>query len=179
MQSIEGEIWIPVVGFEGYYEVSDQGRVRSVERTVPANTGTRLVPSTILTPWVDPKGYCTVGLGKPGQKAKTLRVHRIVLEAFVGPRPSQLEACHGNGDPADNRRSNLRWDTHSANNLDRVKHGTHPLAARDRCLRDHALDEANTYVNPSGYRSCRTCRRVADNEYRRRAAERIAEQGAA
>jgi hypothetical protein len=57
-------------------------------------------------------------------------VHHLVLLAFVGPRPDGLICCHGNGDPTDNRPENLRWDTHSANSKDAIKHGTarHPMS---------------------------------------------------
>lgn len=51
-------------------------------------------------------------------------IHRLVLEAFIGPRPQGLVCCHNNGNPADNRLCNLRWDTQKSNALDKVKHGT-------------------------------------------------------
>lgn len=51
-------------------------------------------------------------------------VHKLVLEAFVGPCPEGMEACHNNGDSYDNRLCNLRWDTHLNNVHDKIKHGT-------------------------------------------------------
>ncbi len=51
-------------------------------------------------------------------------VHRLVLEAFVGPCPKGMECCHNDGDPTNNNLSNLRWDTRKANSADRKKHGT-------------------------------------------------------
>lgn len=53
-----------------------------------------------------------------------LTVHRMVLTTFVGPCPPGIQACHNNGDPTDNRLSNLRWDTPKSNSEDRVRHGT-------------------------------------------------------
>jgi hypothetical protein len=54
---------------------------------------------------------------------RLFRVHVLVLEAFVGPRPPGMVCCHGDGDPTNNALSNLRWDTPQANHADRVKHG--------------------------------------------------------
>ncbi len=58
-------------------------------------------------------------------------IHRLVLEAFVGPCPPGMEACHfPDRDPANNRLENLRWDTHAENMKDAVKHGTHMRGTR-------------------------------------------------
>lgn len=63
--------------------------------------------------------------GAPGSRQRWVFVHVLVLEVFVGPCPSGMEGCHANGDPSDNRLVNLRWDTHSANMRDAMRHGTH------------------------------------------------------
>lgn len=68
-------------------------------------------------------GYLGVYLGMNG-KRKSYYVHRLVLEAFVGPCPAGLEGCHNNGDRKDNRLGNLRWDTKKSNNADKILHGT-------------------------------------------------------
>jgi hypothetical protein len=60
-------------------------------------------------------------------KVRTRSVHRLVLEAFVGPCPPGMEGCHNNGDPWDNCLSNLRWDTHQNNMADAFAHGTFVL----------------------------------------------------
>lgn len=175
MQSIEQELWKPIPGYEGRYEASDQGRIRSLPRIVSSGnrSGVRSVPGVLRTAWRDPKGYLSVNIARDGDRARSQRVHNLVLMAFVGPKPTpEHQARHLDGDPSNNRPSNLRWGTSSENNLDRVVHGTHPLAARSSCLRGHPLDETNTYVNPSGYRSCKACRRTADHQYRLRAAAR-------
>jgi hypothetical protein len=52
------------------------------------------------------------------------RVHRLVLEAFVGPAPEGEEGCHNDGNPANNALGNLRWDSHPSNMADQVAHGT-------------------------------------------------------
>jgi hypothetical protein len=57
-------------------------------------------------------------------KGASRKVHRLVLEAFVGPCPPGMECCHNDGNPLNNRLDNLRWDTRRSNQLDRNRHGT-------------------------------------------------------
>lgn len=68
-------------------------------------------------------GYLYVTLHGPNKKPLQAGVHRLVLEAFCGPKEG-MYACHNNGNPADNRLENLRWDTPSGNQADKVIHGT-------------------------------------------------------
>lgn len=120
------EEWRPVVGFEGLYEVSDHGRVRSLGRVITDKRGWnyRRRPR-LLSPGRLKSGHLCVRLYAIDGTARTYRVHELVLVSFVCPRPDGLEACHYDGDPANNHRSNLRWDTRSANIFDQVRHGTH------------------------------------------------------
>lgn len=148
--------WLPVVGYEGLYEVSDDGQVRSVDRVVPRGSGTLFVRGRALIP-TKIGAYQTVGLSKVGVCA-TRRIHNLVLEAFVGPRPEGMVACHNNGRRDDLRASNLRWDSQSANLFDAVKHGTHHNAAKVQCKRGHPFTPGNTYINPTSKgRQCRQC----------------------
>lgn len=118
------EVWKPVVGFEGFYEVSNMGRVRSVARRVLHKRAgsTRISPSRILRPALRAYGYLGLQLSVRGKQSSHY-VHALVLRAFVGPRPDGTEACHCNGVATDNRACNLRWDTKSENNKDRFRHG--------------------------------------------------------
>jgi hypothetical protein len=118
MQSVSEE-WRPVVGLEGQYEVSSLGRVKSLPKMVFRGRGPFMTKERIIGGRSRAAGYPVVHVG-----AKCLYIHALVLEAFVGPRPSGLEACHNNGDRTDNRAENLRWDTPRANQMDRAKHGT-------------------------------------------------------
>lgn len=128
--------WKQVVGFEGLYEISDTGTVRSLSRRVPTKgNGTRIVRGRILNPAPDRNGYIRVQLFKNGVCVRAM-AHRLVLEAFVGPCPEGCEACHGNGIPADNRIENLRWGTAKDNASDRYAHhgsyvGKNHMAHRD------------------------------------------------
>jgi hypothetical protein len=117
-QSVER--WLPVVGCEGAYEVSDQGRVRSLDRTVVTATGVvRNYKGKILNP--QPAGRkekrLKVTISIDGYQSPQY-IHLLVLGAFVGPRPDGTEACHNNCNPCDNRHVNLRWDTRASNQND-------------------------------------------------------------
>ena len=102
---MQDEIWRPVVGYEGLYEVSNMGRIRSVSRTDDAN---HYRPSKILSPYKNTTGYRTVNLcGKLLSKNKSL--HTIVAEAFLGPRPEKLVVDHIDNNPLNNRLDNLQY----------------------------------------------------------------------
>lgn len=121
--------------FAGRYEVSSLGRVRSVARVVSREWARRGRPHKMRVGGNLMRGHVRVGRsGRPVAVMVTLRdcfgkphcvrLHRMVLEAFVGPCPEGMECCHNNGNPVDNRLSNLRWDTHAANHEDMREHGT-------------------------------------------------------
>lgn len=76
------------------------------------------------------RGYLEVQLRTSPSKSKMFKVHRLVLEAFVGACPAGMECCHGDGVPANCRIDNLRWDTRKNNAADRVRHGTHQRGER-------------------------------------------------
>ena len=118
--SLPDEIWKPVVGFEGTYEVSNFGRLWSVPRKHPRS-------GRFLRYWVTPKGYRKFKIG--GVVSVTRYIHALVLEAFVGPRPEGMEAAHLNGDPSDNRVENLKWVSSEENKLHQKQHGTQPLGS--------------------------------------------------
>lgn len=105
------EEWKPVVGHEESYEVSDLGRVRSLDREVPCFNGTRRMKGRILKPGPNNSGHVTVAIGQRNSRL----VHTLVLEAFVGPRPEGCDSLHLNHNPKDNRLSNLKWGTRGEN----------------------------------------------------------------
>lgn len=117
------EEWRPVLGFEGLYEVSSFGRIRGVERKAVDG---RRVPSRLIALVPRPNGYIQVHLACRDGSKRCAMVHTLVLEAFSGPRPDGLVACHNNGSGSDNRSGNLRWDTQRNNLLDMQRHGTSP-----------------------------------------------------
>lgn len=151
------EEWRAVVGYEGAYEVSNLGRVRSCTRTVRhPMKGRVVVLGRLMSPTVGKNGYWKVGLSREG-KRRTMNVHVLVLTAFVGPRPPGMEACHGPSGCLDNSVENLRWDTPSENRYDSVRDGTHPFAARDTCKFEHHLLEPNLVRSRLPKRTCLAC----------------------
>lgn len=112
------ETWRPVPGFPDY-DVSDQGRVRS---WLNNRHGRRSTPRTIGSTMTN--GYRIAKLRSRDGDTKITLVHRLVLTVFVGECPPNMEACHWDGDPANNHLENLRWDTKQSNAADRKRHGT-------------------------------------------------------
>lgn len=115
------ENWLPVVGYEGHYEISDLGRVRSLKG---GRYGFR-----ILRGGINSDGYHGFSLSLNGH-SNSLKAHVMVLTAFVGPRSPGMEGCHFDGDRMNNRLDNLRWDTRLANQHDRIRQGTHNAGER-------------------------------------------------
>jgi hypothetical protein len=127
-----GESWRPIPGAEGYYSVSDLGRIRSEpvpERTLGRQRG------RILTPSCDSNGYPSFKIIIPGRRPKNLKVHRAVASAFLGSPPSGMQVNHKNGDKTDNRSTNLEYVTCRENIHHCWRTGLHGT--------DHCQGEAN------------------------------------
>lgn len=130
------ETWKDIVGYEGRYQVSDQGRIKSLPNS-------RRFSELVMKLAGHPKtGHYICNLtdqfdGKWRQKSYF--VHTLELAAFVGERPEGFEGCHNDGNPQNNALTNLRWDTTSSNQMDRVAHGTSNRGVRNRAAK---LDEA-------------------------------------
>ncbi len=118
------ERWRDVVGYEGVYQVSDLGRVRSVNRVVRgALRGPKKLKGRVIRLNPDRYGHLKVQLCKEGV-GTTVHVHRLVLAAWVGPCPEGEEVRHGPAGVADNSVGNLCYGTRSENNLDKRRDGT-------------------------------------------------------
>lgn len=130
------ERWADIEGFEGLYQVSDQGRVRSLDRVL--SDGRRWRGGLLSTKKGGGRHVC-IRLCKDG-KHHWRGLHRLVLTAFVGPCPEGMEGAHNDGTPANNALDNLRWDTRSGNHADKVVHGTSAHGERNNLAKLSADD---------------------------------------
>jgi hypothetical protein len=157
--------WAPIPGFEGRYEASDTGLIRSLDRVIETRRGSRRLGGRVLKPGK---------LGNTNHRHVVLdgrvdrTVHSLVLEAFVGPCPPGMMARHINDNPTDNRLENLCWGTRSENSYDAVRNGRHWQANKTHCIYGHPLAGGN--LLPTKHRLCRECARRRNREYRARKA---------
>lgn len=137
------ERWLPIPGHEGFYEASDRGRIRSCPRTILCRNGVlRPLRGKILAPGSD-NGRLIVNLHGRDGRPRTRKVHHLVLEAFVGPRPEGAGCCHWDDDFSNNRLDNLRWATHTDNMQDCLRNGGNSRQKRTHCPRQHPLGAPN------------------------------------
>lgn len=160
------EIWKPVLGYEGTYEVSDFGRVRSVPRTTSNN---RSLAGRVLKVRRLPTGRPRVSLSLCGSSIDAYP-YRLVLESFVGPCPQGMEALHWDDDFDNNALSNLRWGTRTDNMRDMSRNGN-GNAGLTHCPAGHPYNSDNTYIYPGErqHRGCRACGRRHSESRRRKA----------
>ncbi len=108
------EIWRDVRGYEGLYQISNQGKLKS----------SMWQENYVSKGSFNVKGYLRTQLVKNGKKTNYY-LHTLVAENFISPRPYNLEVGHLNGDKGDNRVENLKWVTQKENSRHRIQHGTH------------------------------------------------------
>ena len=114
------ETWKGIIGYEGIYQVSDCGRVRSVSRITPHG---RMRKGQIIKLRTGSGGTPKVALYR-NAIPQTFSVHCLVLTAFAGPRPAGMVTRHLDGNPANNHAGNIMWGTQSDNMKDKARHGT-------------------------------------------------------
>lgn len=134
------EVWRPIRGWRGFYEVSSLGRLRSCARVVTKSNGVKQpVRARILRPVTSKDGYKRCALSRAG-RLTTVMVHQMVAFAFKGRRPPGKQTRHRDGIKTNCRASNLCYGTHSQNQRDRIAHGTHNRGERSGKARLTRLD---------------------------------------
>lgn len=165
-------IWRPITGYEGLYEVSNQGEIRSLPKTLNRHkTRPYATKMRLMTLRVGNKhGHLRVDLTGPGGVTSHW-VHRLVALEFCHREPGQDYVLHGPNGPADNRASELRWGTAADNYADMAVHGTIPeYVPPTHCHAGHAMTPENVYVwskRPT-QRQCRECQRERQRRSDRR-----------
>lgn len=156
------EEWRDIAGFSNY-QVSNLGRVRSIDHFSPYRDSQRFHKGLVKTPVPMANGYQSVLLYRDGKKNNRL-IHRLVLTAFDRHPKAWEEARHLNGDPTDNRLENLQWGSSTENKLDQVRHRTHKNTKKTHCPRNHPLIEPNLRKSAMrlGRRECLSCARAKD-----------------
>lgn len=122
----EEEIWKDAVGYEGRYQVSSRGQVRSLTYRGYA----RRTPKILKQAPDSRDGYMMVNLHND-IGAKTHKVHQLVAVMFIGPRPPGAYCLHRDGDYLHNSESNVYWGTPAQNQADRARHGTSNVGAQN------------------------------------------------
>ena len=134
---MEEEIWKDIEGFEGLYQVSNLGRVKSMARVVACNGGYRIAKEKLLKAGKNNWGYMQVILSMDG-KSKHWLVHRLVWEAFNGTIPHGLQVNHVDEDKTNNKLENLNLMTPTQN----INYGTRTTRARLSRNRNRKKDVA-------------------------------------
>ena len=133
------EEWRPIKDYEGYYEVSDWGRIRTVEREVPFGNQKRIIKERILKGALDAWWYHQVGLSK-NSKQSTKKVHQLVAKAFIENPEGKTDIDHIDCDKTNNRVENLRWVT-CKENMNNPKTRKMLSEAQKNTLYKHERDE--------------------------------------
>lgn len=122
------EIWKPVKGYEGLYEVSDLGNIKSLRKRVDSGKCHRTYPERILKAHPDPKGYMKVVLSDREHNSHICKVHRLVAEAFISNPDNLPQVNHIDGNKTNNALSNLEWCDQSKNMKHAFKLGLKSLS---------------------------------------------------
>ena len=149
--------WRTIPGWEGLYEVSEDGQVRSLERLIShPRGGVHRRRARVLKGATDRKGYRYYSLSRDGS-TRHYGAHVLVAKAFLDGDGSVVR--HRDGNQMNNHPTNLAYGTYSDNTMDSVQHGTHARAARRECVNGHPYtDETTLRVGPRGrWRKCRIC----------------------
>ena len=158
------EAWKPIPGYEGLYEVSSLGRVKSFHNRGRWKSGPE---GRLLKASPGKNGYPVVCLSRDGA-TEWRTVHTLMALAFIGACPPGEEVRHLDDDPSNNRLDNLAYGTRKENMEDMLRNHGHYKDAITHCPQDHEYTPENTYNRPAGGRTCRECARAAKRAYKER-----------
>lgn len=123
IENLKGEIWLPIIGYEEIYEVSNKGRIKVLERQINVRYGTSIRKEKLIKPSLNKVvNYLYIGLHKDGKYTNS-RIHRLVAEAFIPNPENKREVNHINGDKLNNSVENLEWNTPLENTRNAFKNG--------------------------------------------------------
>lgn len=152
------EFWKEIPGWEGYYEVSSLGRIRSIQRGSPLRK--RLYGGGLVNLFEATDGYLVANLTVHGKRTQ-MKAHRAVLLAFVGHPHASQEGCHNDGNIHNNSLQNLRWDTRKNNALDSIIHGT-SLRGEKNGASKLTINKAKDILKLKNLHSCASVARQFD-----------------
>jgi hypothetical protein len=154
--------WRDISGYEGSYQVSNDGRVKSLARVVIRKDGRKQsVVEKILSASLNDKGYLHLSLLKNG-KRKSAFIHKLVAITFIENPNGYRVVRHLNDIKTDNGVDNLAWGNHRDNTLDSIRNGRHATANRETCSRGHKYSEYGYYISATrpNSRYCKECARL-------------------
>jgi len=144
------EIWKNIEGYEGLYQISNLGRVKSLERYLGHNHGgLKLKKELILKNWLSSTGYYIISLSK-NNFSKKFFIHRLLCENFIKNPERKREVNHRNGIKTDNTLKNLEWVTSSENTIHSYKTGLQISIKGEKCklsklTKEQVLEIRNNY----------------------------------
>lgn len=111
---MQKEIWKEIEGYEGFYQISNLGRVKSIDRFVKGQIGLRKAKGDLKIPTLGKRGYYEIGLNKNSSR-KTVKIHRLIALHFIPNPENKPHINHIDGNKLNNKINNLEWCTHAEN----------------------------------------------------------------
>lgn len=149
------EVWKDIAGYEGYYQISNFGNIRSVDRVIYSDKFhigiKRELKGRTLNPSVNNHGYLSLILSKNGEK-KSCRIHRLVAEAFIKNPNNYDQVNHIDGDKTNNKVENLEWCNNQYNVIHAYKNGlakSHPKSIKQYDLKGNYIQTFESIVKAS------------------------------
>ena len=124
------EVWKDIPGYEGRYQVSSIGRIKSLPRYVNNHTGKILIKEKILAQRPDKKGYMRIDLNDSKGKKHFYGVHRLVMMAFAPNPLNKPQVNHIDGNKSNNNLENLEWCTNGENQKHAYKNGLNKVTGK-------------------------------------------------